>query len=326
MAFSLKGLMSEIRPRDIAIGAFGSIQQKFKDDRELDQSRLNNTIASSEGLLEDANTEVQRINKRTELYNQTAEIYGPSVADYLAQTKTFALYDGTANVNALKDIDSKARNAQRVIAEGGFETSTNPYLEDTRTKLLDNLNNIESELQALNNIPDKTGKVALRIKDLNRVKESLAQETVPSAGTKVTSFPTGMSDAQKQREVAAYLATALNLGVDYTDEKAMGEIGFPKISLEDAGLSLDIANKIQLYQGFFPREFENALLQSDNILNTIREYDTKYNKFLAEILIPKPSAQEDVSLPTVTNQAEFDALPEDSFFMQDGKKRYKPKG
>ena len=113
MAFSLKGLMSEIRPRDIAIGAFGSIQQRFKDDRELDQSRLNNTIASSEGLLEDANTEVQRINKRTELYNQTAEIYGPSVADYLAQTKTFALYDGASNINALKDIDADFISLQR---------------------------------------------------------------------------------------------------------------------------------------------------------------------------------------------------------------------
>ena len=33
----------------------------------------------------------------------------------------------------------------------------------------------------------------------------------------------------------------------------------------------------------------------------------------------------DSSLPTVTNKAEFDALPGDSFFMQDGQKRYKPK-
>ena len=244
MAFSLKGLMSEIRPRDIAIGTFGSIQQRFKDDRELDQSRLNNTIASSEGLLEDANTEVQRINKRTELYNQTAEIYGPSVADYLAQTKTFALYDGASNINALKDIDSKARDAQRVIADGGFETSTNPYLEDTRTKLLDNLGSIESELQALNNIPDKTGKVALRIKDLNRVKESLAQETVPSTGTKVTPFPTGMSNAQQTRELAAYLSTAINLGVDYMDEKAMAEIGFPAVTLQQADSVLNIGADI----------------------------------------------------------------------------------
>jgi hypothetical protein len=256
--------MSEIRPRDIAIGAFGSIQQRFKDDRELDQSRLNNTIASSEGLLEDANTEVQRINKRTELYNQTAEIYGPSVADYLAQTKTFALYDGASNINALKDIDSKARDAQRVIADGGFETSTNPYLEDTRTKLLDNLGSIESELQALNNIPDKTGKVALRIKDLNRVKESLAQETVPSTGTKVTPFPTGMSNAQQTRELAAYLSTAINLGVDYMDEKAMAEIGFPAVTLQQADSVLNIGADINKLSNTFGQEFTLQLLQSDN--------------------------------------------------------------
>ena len=292
MAFSLKGLMSEIRPRDIAIGAFGSIQQKFKDDRELDQSRLNNTIASSEGLLEDANTEVQRINKRTELYNQTAEIYGPSVADYLAQTKTFALYDGTANVNALKDIDSKARNAQRVIAEGGFETSTNPYLEDTRTKLLDNLNNIESELQALNNIPDKTGKVALRIKDLNRVKESLAQETVPSTGTKVTPFPTGMSDAQQTRELAAYLSTAINLGVDYMDEKAMAEIGFPAVTLQQADSVLNIGADINKLATTFGQDFTLQLLQSDNPAEVIASYQNIYDDLLRKSL-PTNKTEED---------------------------------
>ncbi len=292
MAFSLKGLMSEIRPRDIAIGAFGSIQQRFKDDRELDQSRLNNTIASSEGLLEDANTEVQRINKRTELYNQTAEIYGPSVADYLAQTKTFALYDGASNINALKDIDSKARDAQRVIADGGFETSTNPYLEDTRTKLLDNLGSIESELQALNNIPDKTGKVALRIKDLNRVKESLAQETVPSTGTKVTPFPTGMSNAQQTRELAAYLSTAINLGVDYMDEKAMAEIGFPAVTLQQADSVLNIGADINKLSNTFGQEFTLQLLQSDNPAEVIASYQNIYDDLLRKSL-PTNKTEED---------------------------------
>lgn len=292
MAFSLKGLMSEIRPRDIAIGAFGSIQQRFKDDRELDQSRLNNTIASSEGLLEDANTEVQRINKRTELYNQTAEIYGPSVADYLAQTKTFALYDGASNINALKDIDSKARDAQRVIADGGFETSTNPYLEDTRTKLLDNLGSIESELQALNNIPDKTGKVALRIKDLNRVKENLVQETVPSTGTKVTPFPTGMSNAQQTRELAAYLATAINLGVDYMDEKAMAEIGFPAVTLQQADSVLNIGADINKLSNTFGQEFTLQLLQSDNPAEVIASYQNIYDDLLRKSL-PTNKTEED---------------------------------
>ncbi len=292
MAFSLKGLMSEIRPRDIAIGAFGSIQQRFKDDRELDQSRLNNTLASSEGLLEDANTEVQRINKRTELYNQTAEIYGPSVADYLAQTKTFALYDGASNINALKDIDSKARDAQRVIADGGFETSTNPYLEDTRTKLLDNLGSIESELQALNNIPDKTGKVALRIKDLNRVKESLAQETVPSTGTKVTPFPTGMSNAQQTRELAAYLSTAINLGVDYMDEKAMAEIGFPAVTLQQADSVLNIGADINKLSNTFGQEFTLQLLQSDNPAEVIASYQNIYDDLLRKSL-PTNKTEED---------------------------------
>ena len=324
MVFNLKGLMQSVRPTQIGIGALETIQDRFKEDRELDQQRLSNTIDSAGLILEDASKEVALINKRDELFAQTAEMYGPGVADYLSQSKTFALYDGVNNVNALKDLDGKAREAQRVIAEGGFELSENPYQFDNRTKILDTLGKVESELQALNNIPDKTGKVAIRVKELEKIKGTLGAEISPTAGVKVSTFPTSMSDAQKQRETAAYLATAMNLGVDYTDEKAMAEIGFPKISLEDAGLSLDIANKIQLYQGLFPREFEEALLRSDNILKTIQEYDGRYNEFL-KLLIPKPSTQEDASLPTVTTQEEFDALPSGTIFLNaDGSKAKKP--
>ena len=284
MAFSLRGLMESIKPVDIGIGIAGSIKQKYKDDRDADQLRLNNTIASSEALLEDANTEVQRINKRTELYNQTAEIYGPSVADYLAQTKTYALYDGAANVNALKDIDGKAREAQRTIAEGGFEVSDNPYLEDTRTKLLDNISNIEAELKSLNNIPDKTGKVALRIKELNRIKSSIAGEVSPTAGVKVTSFPTGMSEAQQTRELAAYLATAINLGIDYTDEKAMSEVGFPAVTLKQADNVLNIGKNINDLSNTFGQQFTLELLQSDNPAQVIAQYQSLYDELLQKAL------------------------------------------
>ena len=325
MVFNLKGLMQSVRPTQIGIGALETIQDRFKEDRELDQQRLSNTIDSAGLILEDASKEVALINKRDELFAQTAEMYGPGVADYLSQSKTFALYDGVNNVNALKDLDGKAREAQRVIAEGGIELSENPYQFDNRTKILDTLSKVESELKSLNNIPDKTGKVAIRVKELEKIKGTLGAEISPTAGVKVSTFPTSMSDAQKQRETAAYLATAMNLGVDYTDEKAMAEIGFPKISLEDAGLSLDIANKIQLYQGLFPREFDNDLLQSDNILKTIQKYDGIYNKFLSEVLIPKPSTEEDASLPTVTTQEEFDALPSGTIFLNaDGSKAKKP--
>ena len=71
--------------------------------------------------------------------------------------------------------------------------------------------------------------------------------------------------------------------------------------------------------------FDNDLLQSDNILKTIQKYDGRYNKFLSEVLIPKPSTEEDASLPTVTTQEEFDALPSGTIFLNaDGSKAKKP--
>ena len=181
MVFNLKGLMQSVRPTQIGIGALETIQDRFKEDRELDQQRLSNTIDSAGLILEDASKEVALINKRDELFAQTAEMYGPGVADYLSQSKTFALYDGVNNVNALKDLDGKAREAQRVIAEGGFELSENPYQFDNRTKILDTLSKVESELKSLNNIPDKTGKVAIRVKELEKIKGTLGAEISPTA-------------------------------------------------------------------------------------------------------------------------------------------------
>jgi len=323
MVFNLKGLMQSVRPTQIGIGALETIQDRFKEDRELDQQRLSNTVDSAGLILEDSNQQVALINKRDELFAQTAEMYGPSVANYLSQNKTFALYDDVKNVSALKDLDGKAREAQRVIAEGGFELSENPYQFDNRTKILDTLSKVESELQSLNNIPDKTGKVAIRRKELEKIKGTLGAEILPTAGVKVSTFPTSMSDAQKQKELASYLATAINLGVDYTDEKAMSEIGFPTISLQEAGLSLDVANKVQEYSALYGKEFLEAITRAEVPLDVIADYDKRYNDFLAKMINVKPVG--DSSLPTVTNKAEFDALPGDSFFMQDGQKRYKPK-
>ncbi len=118
MVFNLKGLMESVRPTQIGIGALETIQNRFKEDRELDQQRLSNTIDSAGLILEDANEQVALINKRDELFAQTAEMYGPSVADYLSQNKTFALYDGVNNVNALKDLDGKAREATKNYSRG----------------------------------------------------------------------------------------------------------------------------------------------------------------------------------------------------------------
>ena len=292
MVFNLKGLMQSVRPTQIGIGALETIQDRFKEDRELDQQRLSNTIDSAGLILEDASKEVALINKRTELYNQTVQTYGAGVADYLAQNKTFALYDDVKNVSAIKDIDGPARNAQRIIAEGGFETSTNPYQFDTRNALLDNLDKVEAELQSLNNIPDKTGKVAIRRKELEKIKGTLTSEVMPGAGVKVSAFPTSMSDAQKTKELAAYLATAINLNIDYMDKDAMAEVGFPAVTLQEADNVLNIGADINKLSNTFGQDFTLQLLQSDNPAEVIAEYQKIYDELLKKSL-PTNKKEED---------------------------------
>ena len=251
MVFNLKGLMQSVRPTQIGIGALETIQDRFKEDRELDQQRLSNTIDSAGLILEDSNEQVSLINKRNELFAQTAQMYGPSVANYLSQNKTFALYDDVKNVSALKDLDGKAREAQRGIAEGGFELSENPYQSDTRNALLDNLDKVEAELKSLNNIPDKTGKVAIRRKELENIKSKLTDEIIPAEGVKVKPFGTDVSPGRREQELAAYVATAINLGVDYTNKKEMEAIGFPALTLQEADAVLSIGKELNTLAGFF---------------------------------------------------------------------------
>lgn len=292
MVFNLKGLMESVRPTQIGIGTLETIQDRFKDDRELDQQRLSNTIDSAGLILEDASKEVALINKRTELYNQTVQTYGAGVADYLAQSKTFALYDDVKNVSAMKDIDGPARNAQRIIAQGGFDTSENPYQFDTRNSLLDNLDKVEAELQSLNNIPDKTGKVAIRRKELEKIKGNITAEVMPEAGVKVSAFPTSMGEAQKTKELAAYLATAISLNIDYMDKDAMAEIGFPAVTLQEADNVLNIGADINKLSNTFGQDFTIQLLQSDNPAEVVAEYQKLYEELLKKSL-PTNKTQED---------------------------------
>ena len=333
MVFNLKGLMESVRPTQIGIGALETIQNRFKEDRELDQQRLSNTIDSAGLILEDANEQVALINKRDELFAQTAEMYGPSVADYLSQNKTFALYDGVNNVNALKDIDSKAREATRIIAEGGFETSENPYQLDTRNALLGTLDKVESELQSLNNIPDKTGKVAIRKKELEKIKSTLGTEVMPGEGVKVSAFPTTMSQSQRLNEQALNVATAMNLGVDIFSKEAMNEIGFNPVSVNEADEILGIANNINDLQNMFTDDVKlrTIILTSSNLKKDLEPYQKRYEEILKQSIsrIPEKDATSttdaDENLPIIKTAEEYEALPSGTIFLNaDGTKAKKP--
>jgi len=101
-----------------------------------------------------------------------------------------------------------------------------------------------------------------------------------------------MSNAQQTRELAAYLSTAINLGVDYMDEKAMAEIGFPEVTLQQADSVLNIGADINKLSNTFGQEFTLQLLQSDNPAEVMKKYQKIHNELLRKSL-PTNKTEED---------------------------------
>jgi hypothetical protein len=60
MVFNLKGLMSEIRPTQIGIGALERINQKFRDDEKLDAARAQVVTAEAAALYNEAEENITR--------------------------------------------------------------------------------------------------------------------------------------------------------------------------------------------------------------------------------------------------------------------------
>ena len=147
-----KGLMEaveDIRPRALVEGGIEQIQAMYVEDRENDQVKLANTLATSEVLLSDAAKEIAKINQRTKLYNRVAQNHGDDVANYLANNKVFAMYDNTnaAEASIYKDIENQALDAKRQLAfmsDEDIAAISNPYLADTKTALYSQKDNILS--------------------------------------------------------------------------------------------------------------------------------------------------------------------------------------
>ena len=185
-----KGLMEaveDIRPRALVEGGIEQIQAMYVEDRENDQVKLANTLATSEVLLSDAAKEIAKINQRTKLYNRVAQNHGDDVANYLANNKVFAMYDNTnaAEASIYKDIENQALDAKRQLAfmsDEDIAAISNPYLADTKTALYAQKDNILASLNSLENIPDKTGAVALRIADVDRTFAPLVDAQTTGVG------------------------------------------------------------------------------------------------------------------------------------------------
>ena len=283
-----KGLMEavqDIRPRALVEGGIEQIQEMYAEDRANDQVKLANTLATSETLLSDASKEISKINQRTKLYNRVAQNHGDDVANYLANNKVFAMYDNTnaAESSIYKDIENQALDAKRQLAfmsEEDIESISNPYLEDTRTALYAKKDSILSSLNQFENIPDKTGAVALRIADVDRTFSPLVDAQTTGTGLKATSFSTGMTNVAREQNVYADYTTATKLGIDPTDAAQMSQYGFNPISNNDLIRLSGSYDKLQLIptlQMVFRDDFSNDMneaLYNQNISTS--DVITKY--------------------------------------------------
>ena len=241
--FNLKGLMSEIRPRDVAIGAFTRINQKFRDDRKLDEARAQVAYDESLNILKESEEKVNRINTDMARYNRIAQDFSPEVADFMSQDGVFDLYSDQKDLAANNALDIQARLYRNKILQGEYTPSDNPYLADTTSKLLEQLEQTKASLKNANNIPENTFAIALQEKKINEqiAKIKSGQIVSPTQTderqitfTKVKPFPVGTSGQISAEIIYDNIKTAQFLKVNFLDAEEMNRIGLPVVSVEDA--------------------------------------------------------------------------------------------
>ena len=266
-----KGLMEaveEIRPRDIISGGIKQLQAEYAEDKILDQNRLQNVLAESETLLNDASREVTKQAKRNSLYSRVADTYGDDVANYLGANKVYSLFDDDGrNQNAIfKDVNNYAMDARRqllTMSPEDIQAITNPYGEDTTAKLYEKRDQILTNLKDLQNIPDKTGAVALRIKDVDRIFAPLTETPAVATGEAVrvpTVRPITTEQQRGQNIYADYVAMT-SAGIDPMNADQARAAGFNPLSQRDIIAFGGGMENLQLMATL------NSLFPSDPFLN-----------------------------------------------------------
>ena len=254
MVFNLKGLMSEIRPTQIGIGALERINEKFRDDEKLDAARAKVVTAEAAALYADTQENINNINKRKDRFNTIADTYSPEVADFMGQQGVFAMFDDISDLKASPELDIRAKEIRNDMLTNPqmYTASENPYLADTEAELISKINDMKASLNSSNNIPENTFAVSAQIKmfdnqlkALQDKKSSVVQEGgVFSPNVPVQQFDLSVNEDIKDRIILDNIQTAQFLRVNFFDEKQMAEIGLPVVSKADAGRLFGVGNPV----------------------------------------------------------------------------------
>ena len=86
------------------------------------------------------------------------------------------------------------------------------------------------------------------------------------------------------------------------DEKAMAEIGFPAVTLQQADSVLNIGADINKLSNTFGQEFSLQLLQSDNPAEVIASYQNIYDDLLRKSLPTNKTEEDKEDVIDLTNQ------------------------
>ena len=269
MVFNLKGLMSEIRPTQIGIGALERINQKFRDDEKLDAARAKVVTAEAAALYADTQDNITNINKRKDRFNTIADTYSPEVADYMGQQGIFAMFDDTSDLKANPELDIRAKEIRNDMLTNPkmYTASESPYLADTEAALISKINEMKSSLNSSNNIPENTFAVASQIKlfdeQLKKIQSKKAsgveQDGVFSPKVPVQQFDLSVNEDIKDRIILDNIKTAQFLRINFFDEKQMAEVGLPVVSKADAGRLFGVGVPVPNV-----REVEDAYNKGDN--------------------------------------------------------------
>ena len=269
MVFNLKGLMSEIRPTQIGIGALERINQKFRDDEKFDAARAKVVTAEAAALYADTQDNITNINKRKDRFNTIADTYSPEVADYMGQQGIFAMFDDTSDLKANPELDIRAKEIRNDMLTNPkmYTASESPYLADTEAALISKINEMKSSLNSSNNIPENTFAVASQIKlfdeQLKKIQSKKAsgveQDGVFSPKVPVQQFDLSVNEDIKDRIILDNIKTAQFLRINFFDEKQMAEVGLPVVSKADAGRLFGVGVPVPNV-----REVEDAYNKGDN--------------------------------------------------------------